>query len=197
MTQKLERVAEAVAQILEYESKNGSYTHKGTYGYAGKGAEHGETDYKKANDDEKSETKSARRKYGARQNYKRSTRVNESFTEMLETFKANGLKGLEEGMKSWKAKKEMKEEADNDQFHSEVEKAKKKNAGEDKNDAGVAAGSVQAVKNEEIHKQVQVVDMTDPNEIKTTTVDLEERTMTEPEMKKREDRKSTRLNSSH
>ncbi len=42
---------EEVEQIQEYESKNGRYVHKGTYGTA-KGAEYGETDYDKENEEE-------------------------------------------------------------------------------------------------------------------------------------------------
>lgn len=183
---------EEVEQIQEYESKDGKYVHKGTYGGA-KGAEYGETDYDKENEMAKNlskpekPAKPARKKYGARQNYVRSARVNEGFSKLISSLKDGGLKGLEEGMKEMKAKKEMKEEADNEQFHSEVEKAKKKNAGEDRNDAGVAAAAVQGVKSEETHKQVEVIDMTDPYNIKNDTVNLDERQMTEPEMKKREE----------
>jgi hypothetical protein len=135
--------------ILEYESKGGVYRHKGTYGYEGKGAEHGQTDYKEKEKEEK-----PKKGYGARQNYVRSKKVSgktyESFTAMMDDYKEQGLKGLFE---AWKKKSAMKEET------------------------------------------VEVVDMTDPYDIKTSTVELnqeeveqvEERKMTEPEMKKRED----------
>ena len=167
MTQKLEKVAEAVSQILEYESKNGSYTHKGTYGYAGKGAEHGNTDYDKANDDEKKETKSSRRKYGARQNYVRSNRVNE-FTDMINLYKEGGLKSLSE---AWAKKKMMKEEPTQDEYEKEVADQKKKATGE-KKQPEVAKPSVQAVQNEETHTEVQVIDMTDPDNIQKEIIDL-------------------------
>jgi hypothetical protein len=101
---------EETEQLKEYESKNGSYTHKGTYGYAGKGAEHGDTDYAKENELAKAADKPkkpARGKYGARQNFKRSTRVNEGFSSMIDALQEKGLKGLAEAM-SHQAKTTMK-----------------------------------------------------------------------------------------
>jgi hypothetical protein len=101
---------EETEQLKEYESKGGSYTHKGTYGYAGKGAEHGDTDYAKENELAKAADKPkkpARGKYGARQNFKRSTRVNEGFSSMIGALQEKGLKGLAEAM-SHQAKTTMK-----------------------------------------------------------------------------------------
>ena len=92
---------EEAEQLKEYESKGGSYTHKGTYGYAGKGAEHGDTDYDKENELAKAADKPKkpnRGKYGARQNFKRSTRVNEGFSSMFDALQEKGLKGLAEAM---------------------------------------------------------------------------------------------------
>ena len=92
---------EETEQLKEYESKGGSYTHKGTYGYAGKGAEHGDTDYAKENELAKAADKPKkpnRGKYGARQNFKRSTRVNEGFSSMFDALQEKGLKGLAEAM---------------------------------------------------------------------------------------------------
>lgn len=177
--QEMEDMIDAL--ILEYESKGGVYKHKGTYGTA-KGAEYGETDYKKENDLAKAAEKPAKKKYGARQNYVRSTRVNESFTGLLEKYTEGGVKSLNESFYV------LEEEADNDQFHSEVETAKKKAEGKVAQPE-VAKGAVKAVAitKEETHKQVSVIDMTDPNNITTSTIDLDERKMTEPEMKKRED----------
>jgi hypothetical protein len=177
---------EEVEELQEYQSKDGVYKHQGTYGRA-KGVEHGDTDYDKENEMAKSldkPKKPNRAKYGARQNFNRSTRVNEDFSNLIDSFKSGGLKALEEGMKT---RKEMKEEADNEQFHAEVEKAKKKNSGEDRNDKGVAAASVQAVKNEQTHTEIQVIDMTDPYDIKSETIDLEERSLSEPEADKKEE----------
>jgi hypothetical protein len=101
---------EEAEQLKEYESKGGSYTHKGTYGYAGKGAEHGETDHAKENELAKAADKpkkATRGKYGARQNFKRSTRVNEGFSSMFDALQEKGLKGLAEAM-SHQAKTTMK-----------------------------------------------------------------------------------------
>lgn len=67
----------------------------------------------------------------------------------------------EEAMK----KKGMKEEASNDEFHAEAERAKKKAVGQEK--AEVAKPAVSAVKQESVEQ-------------------IDEREMTEPEMKKRE-----------
>jgi hypothetical protein len=175
--QEMEDMIDAL--ILEYESKGGVYKHKGTYGTA-KGAEYGETDYKKENELAKATEKPAKKKYGARQNYVRSTRVNESFTGLLEKYTEGGVKSLNESLYT------LEESVDNEQFNTELEKSKRKNAGEDRNDKNIAAGSVQAVKNEETHKQVSVIDMTDPNNITKSTIDLDERQMSEPEMKERE-----------
>lgn len=149
------------ALILEYESKGGVYKHKGTYGTA-KGAEYGETDYAKENDMAKAADKPAKKKYGARQNYVRSTRVNESFTELLEKYTEGGVKALNESLY-------VVEEADNEQFHAEVEENKKKAEGKVKQPE-VAKGAVKAVA---ITKE--------------ETEQIEEREMTKPEMKKREE----------
>jgi hypothetical protein len=177
---------EEVEQIQEYESKDGKYVHKGTYGYAGKGAEHGETDYKKANDDEKKEAKSNRRKYGARQNYVRSGRVNE-FTDLLGAYENGGLKSLSE---AWaKKKKVMNEEPDNEQFTKEVQDQQAKMDGKKKG-GDVAKPAVQAVQNEETHTEVEVIDLDPINGVQVTTIDLDdlqERSLSEPEMKKREE----------
>jgi hypothetical protein len=182
-------VKEETEQLKEYESKNGSYTHKGTYGYAGKGAEHGDTDYAKENELAKAADKTkkpARGKYGARQNFKRSTRVNEGFSSMIETFKVGGLKGLEESMKTWKKSKDVKEEVDNETFTKEVEDQKAKFDGKKKG-ADVAKASVQAVQQEETHTTVEVLDFNGVNGIQMSTIELDERELTAAETAKKED----------
>ncbi len=173
--------AEQEETILEYESKGGVYKHKGTYGTE-KSTEAGYTDYDKENELAKKHLKDkpAKKKYGARQNFVRSTRVNESFSGLMGAYKEGGLKGLFEGL--------MKEEPTEDEYNAEVEKAKAKSQGKDK--AEVAKASVQAVKTEQTHTEVQVIDMTDADNIKKEVIDiskeLEERSLTEPEMKKKE-----------
>ena len=82
---------EETEQLQEYESKGGVYKHKGNYG----------TSYK--TDEEGNEIKPAKQKgHGARQNYVRGTSTGEkkkmkeelSFTEMLELYNEHGLKVL-------------------------------------------------------------------------------------------------------
>lgn len=132
---------EEVEQIVEYESKNGVYTHKGTYGTA-KGAEYGSTQWDKEEEESKNmgakPKKPASRKLGARQNYVRSTRVNESFTEMIASYDQDGLKSLSK-------MSQMNEEPDNETFTKEVEDQKASMMGKKKQPA-VAAPATQGVK---------------------------------------------------
>ena len=168
-------------QINEYESKNGRYVHKGTYGTE-KSAEAGETNW---DDEEKMAkkhltAKPTRKKYGARQNYVRSTRVNETFSSLLNTYKEGGLKALEE---AYACKKKMvSEEPTNDEFTAELEKQKAKAAGTAKQ-AEVAKPAVQAVQQEETVDVELVVD--GQNGYEEITID--ERSLSEPEMNKREE----------
>ena len=167
---------EEVEQIQEYESKGGVYRHKGTYGTA-KGAEYGETDYDKENEMAKNlskPAKPARKKYGARQNYIRSSRVNESFSGLLNVYKEQGLKGLAEAL--------VKEEPTNDQYNVELDDNKAKAEGK-KKQPELTKGYVQAVKQEET--EIAVIDADKMNGVQIDTID--EREMTEPEMKKREE----------
>ena len=71
----------------------------------------------------------------------------------------------------------VKEDPDNEQFTKELEDAKEKSEGKKKN-TEIAKGSVQAVKSEEI-------DINDINGVQMSTI--EERSLTEPEMKKKEE----------
>jgi preprotein translocase subunit YajC len=97
------------------------------------------------------------------------------FSEMLETYKDGGLKTIAEML--------VKEEPDNEEFTKEVEEVKKKDKGELRNDKGIAKGSVQAVKNEETEIEVINADIANGVEM----IDIEERSLTEPEMKKKEE----------
>ena len=167
------KMKEEVEQIQEYESKGGVYRHKGTYGTE-KSVEAGYTDYDKENELAKKNLKDKpnRKKYGARQNFVRSTRVNESFSALLDVYKESGLKGLEEAL--------VKEEPTNDQYNAELDDAKAKAEGK-KKQPDLTKGYIQAVKNEEI----EVLDADKVNGVQIETI--EEREMTEPEMKKREE----------
>ena len=108
-------------------------------------------------------------KYGARQNYKRSPRINESFTEMLMRYDEEGLKFVADT---------LVEEPTEEEFNAEIKKAQDKSEGKDK--AEVAKASVQAVKNEE----VEVIDADEINGVEEVTID--ERHMSDAEMNKRE-----------
>ena len=170
------KVEEEAEQIQEYESKGGRYVHKGTYGTE-KSVEAGYTDYDKENELAKKDmkpAKPARKKYGARQNYVRSTRVNESFSALLSVYKETGLKGLAEAL--------VKEEPTNDQYNAELDDAKAKAEGK-KKQPDLTKGYIQAVKNEET--EIEVIDADKVNGVQIDTI--EEREMTEPEMKKKEE----------
>jgi len=168
---------EEVEQIAEYKSTGGVYKNKGTYGTE-KSLEAGYTDYDKENELAKKNLKTKKpKKYGARQNFVRSTRVNESFTSILASYKENGLKGISEMFAT--------EQASQEEYDKEIEKAKAKSQGKDK--AEVAKASVQAVKSEQTHTKIEVIDMSDPYNIQKREIDLEERKMSDDEMEKKED----------
>jgi hypothetical protein len=166
---------EEVEQIDEYKSTGGVYKHKGTYGTE-KSTEAGYTDYDKENEMAKKnlKTKPNRKSYGARQNFVRSTRVNESFTNLLNLYRDHGLKGLAEAL--------VKEEPTNDEFTAELEDAKAK-AELKKKQPDLAKGSVQAVKQEET--EIQVINADIANGVQFDVIG--ERSLTEPEMKKKEE----------
>ena len=104
---------------------------------------------------------------------------NESFANILASYNENGLKGLFEALKKNEV---IVEEPDNETFTKEVEAQKAKNAGEGKK-AEVSKAAVQAVQNEEY----DVLDYNEVNGVRISEIDLEERQMTEPEMKKKEE----------
>ena len=171
------KMKEEVEELDEYKSTGGVYKHKGTYGTE-KSLEAGYTDYDKENELAKKNLKTKKpKKYGARQNFVRSTRVNESFTSILASYKENGLKGISEMFAT--------EQASQEEYEKEIEKAKAKSQGKDK--AEVAKASVQAVKSEQTHTKIEVIDMSDPYNIQKREIDLEERQMTDDEMEKKED----------
>ena len=128
-------------------------------------------DYKD-DDTDSDDTQKKSKGYGARQNFKRSTRVNEqkfSFTEMLELYNEAGVEVIAkiapQTVKFGDTEVELidanevngavaitvAEEVDNETFTKEVEAQKAKNAGGGKK-AEVAKASVQAVKQEEVEQ---------------------------------------------
>ena len=166
---------EDTEQLQEYQSKDGVYKHKGTYGTE-KGADYGETDWDKENKDAKKLTKpKASRKLGPRQNYVRSPRVNESFTDMIAAYQEKGLKALVE-------MSPVEEEVDNETFTKEFEDQKASMEGK-KKQPSVAAPATQGVK--QMPEEIEIIDA---NEINGVTIDtIEEKALTEPEMKKKEE----------
>jgi hypothetical protein len=96
------------------------------------------------------------------------------FLDLLSVYKEHGLKGLAEAL--------VKEEPTTDEFKAELEDNKAKAEGK-KKQPELHKGSVQAVKQEETEIQVINADIANGVQIDT----IEEREMTEPEMKKREE----------
>ena len=158
---------EEVEQIQEYESKDGKFVHRAKPGVYG-----GTKDEKHAVDTLKGP------KMKELSDIEAEKKKKKKMSEMVATYQEQGLKGLFASL--------VKEEPDNEQFTKEVEAQKEKNAGQGKK-AEVAKPSVQAVQNEETHTKVEVVDFNDVNGVKVSEIDLEERQMTEPEMKKKEE----------
>jgi hypothetical protein len=89
-----------------------------------------------------------------------------SFTSLIESYKKDGLKSLGK-------MKKMKEEVDSETYEKEMKDQKDKFDGKKKG-GDVAKASVQAVKQEETHTEIQVIDMTDANNIKKKTIDITE-----------------------
>lgn len=74
----------------------------------------------------------------------------------------------------------VKEEASQAEFTAELKKAQAKAAGTAKQ-AEVAKPAVQAVQNEETHTEIQVIDLSDVNGVKTSTIELDERKLSSDE----------------
>ena len=174
---------EEVEQIDEYKSVDGVYKHQGTYGKE-KSVEAGYTDYDKENEMAKKLVKPKKPvTKGARQNRNFNTKLyKEGFTELVSTYSDNGLKGLFESLKKEEI---IVEEPTSAEFDAEIKKAQAKSEGKEK--ADVAKGAVQAVQNEQTHTTVEVLDFDSVNGIQRSEIDLEERKMSEPEMKKKEE----------
>jgi hypothetical protein len=105
------------------------------------------------------------------------------FSENLDLYKEQGLKGLFEALKK---KEVMVEEPTSAEFDAQLADAKQRAAGT-KKQPEISKPAVQAVQNEETHTTVEFIDYNDVNGVKISEIDLEERSMTEPEMKKKEE----------
>lgn len=137
------KLKEEQEQIQEYQSVGGKYVH---IAKPAKDAEAGTTDWDKEEKMAKDLTSKYKtkkpRKLGARQNFVRSTRVNEGFSAMLNAYEEGGIKGLFESF--------IKEEPTNDEYKKELETAQAKSEGKIKTD--VAKAAVQAVQSEEVEQ---------------------------------------------
>jgi len=173
-----ESIDSAAATILEYESKDGKFVHK-----ARPGAYGGTKDERHAVD-----TMSGPKEKDLKAI--ESEKKKKKFSEDLDLYKEGGIKGLFE---AWAKKKAMKEEQEqiseeptSAEFDAQLADAKQRAAGT-KKQPEVAKASVQAVQNEETHTTVQVIDFDPINGVQHSEIDLEERHLTEPETKKKEE----------
>jgi hypothetical protein len=95
--------------------------------------------------------------------------------EMLSIYSTGGAEALVENL--------MIEEPTNDEYKKEVETAHAKAEGKIRNDKGIAKAAAQGVKMEEVE-----IEVLDADEINGVQIDnIEERSMTDAEMNKRED----------
>jgi hypothetical protein len=167
---KKEVKKEEVEEILEYETnKDGKFVHNakaGRYGGSEKPQDPfagvrgpGQKDLEKIEAEKKKKQK--------------------KFSEMVNLYQEKGLKSLSEML--------VKEEPDNEQFTKELEDAKAKSEGKKRN-TEIAKGAVQAVKNEETHTTVEVIDLNDVNGVQYSEIELaQERTLTPAETDKKEE----------
>jgi hypothetical protein len=173
-----ESIDSAAATILEYESKDGKFVHK-----ARPGAYGGTKDERHAVD-----TMSGPKEKDLKAI--ESEKKKKKFSEDLDLYKEGGIKGLFE---AWAKKKAMKEEQEqiseeptSAEFDAQLDDAKQRAAGT-KKQSEISKASVQAVQNEETHTTVEVWDLDTTNGVQISEIDLEERTLTEPETKKKEE----------
>jgi hypothetical protein len=157
---KKEEVDQAAEFVLEYESKDGKFVHRAKPGVYG-----GTKDEKHAVDTLKGP------KMKELSDIEAEKKKKKKMSEMVALYQEQGLKGLFASL--------VKEEPDNEQFTKELEAQKAKNAGQGKK-AEVAKAEVLAVQEEEFE-----VVMNEPNGYAEATI--EERSMTEPEIKKKEE----------
>lgn len=170
--EEVEEIAEEET-ILEYESKDGKFVHR-----ARPGAYGGTKDEKHAVDTLSGPKTKELKAIESEKKKKMS--------EMVATYKEQGLKGLFEALKKEEV---IVEEPTSAEFDAQLDDAKQR-AAATKKQAEVSKAAVQAVQNEETHTTVEVLDFDPINGVQRSEIDLadlEERTMTEPEMKKKEE----------
>ena len=172
---------EETEQIDEYTSVGGKYVHRQK---EVKDAEAGVTDWDKEEKMAKDADKPAAKKraYGAHQNRRTNTKL---YKEMIESLKTGGIKSLFKTIEEGK----VEEEASQEEFTKELADQKAKFDGKKKG-ADVAAPASQGVVDvkESTHNEIQVIDMTDGSQKPVINiVELEEKSLTEPEAKKKEE----------
>jgi hypothetical protein len=164
-----EEIDHAAEFVLEYESKDGKFVNRAKPGVYG-----GTKDEKHAVDTisgpKTKELKSI------------ESEKKKKMSEMVATYKEQGLKGLFEALKKDKV---IVEEPTSVEFDAQLADAKQRAAGT-KKQPEVSKPAVQAVQNEATHTTVEFIDYNDVNGVKISEIDLDERSMTEPEMKKKE-----------
>ena len=165
-----EDVDQAAEFVLEYESKDGKFVHR-----ARPGAYGGTKDEKHAVDTLSGPKTKELKAIESEKKKKMS--------EMVATYKEQGLKGLFEALKKEEV---IVEEPTSAEFDAQLADAKQRAAGT-KKQPEVSKPAVQAVQNEETHTTVEFIDYNDVNGVKISEIDLEERSLTEPEMKKKEE----------
>lgn len=108
-------------------------------------------------------------------------KLKESFSSLIESYVDGGIKSLFENLQV------VEEQASEEEFNAELKKQKDKAEGKAPQ-ADVAAAATQGTKSmkEDVHNEIQVVDLTDPDNIHTETIDLEERTLTAGETTEKE-----------
>jgi hypothetical protein len=167
--EEVEEIAEEET-ILEYESKDGKFVHR-----ARPGAYGGTKDEKHAVDTlagpKTKELKAI------------ESEKKKKMSEMVATYKEQGLKGLFEALKKEEV---IVEEPTSAEFDAQLADAKQRAAGT-KKQPEVSKPAVQAVQNEETHTTVEVWDLDTTNGVQISEIDLEERSLSEPEMKKKEE----------
>ena len=137
--------------ILEYESKDGKFVHNAKTGRYG-GSE------------KPTDPFAGVRGPGQKDLAKiEAEKKKKKFSEMVNLYQEKGLKSLSEML--------VKEEPTNDEYKAELEDVKAKASGAKKN-PDIAKGKVDAVKQEEVETEVEVI---------------EERALSEPETKKKEE----------
>jgi len=165
-----EEIDQAAATILEYESKDGKFVHRARPGVYG-----GTKDEKHAVDTlagpKTKELKAI------------ESEKKKKMSEMVATYKEQGLKGLFEALKKEEV---IVEEPTSAEFDAQLADAKQRAAGT-KKQPEVSKPAVQAVQNEETHTTVEVWDLDTTNGVQISEIDLEERSLSEPEMKKKEE----------